>query len=54
MKIDLPYLFQDVDRHGNIRHYVRKKIGGKHRRVRLAKPPGSPTSCPSTRPPLAV
>ena len=35
MKIDLPYLFQDVDRHGNIRHYVRKKIGGKHRRVRL-------------------
>ena len=35
MKIDLLYLFQDVDRHGNIRHYVRKKIGGKHRRVRL-------------------
>ncbi|MFZ0602765.1 MAG: tyrosine-type recombinase/integrase [Roseiarcus sp.] len=43
MKIDLPYLFQDVDRHGNIRHYVRKKIGGKHRRVRLTKPPGSAT-----------
>ena len=43
MKYDLPYLFQDVDRHGNIRHYVRKKIGGKHRRLRLTKPPGSPT-----------
>jgi integrase len=46
MKYDLPYLFQDVDRHGNIRHYVRKKIGGKHKRVRLAKPPGSPTFMP--------
>ena len=46
MKYDLPYLFQDVDRHGNIRHYVRKKIGGKHKRVRLAKPPGSPTFLP--------
>jgi integrase len=46
MKIDLPYLMQDVDRHGNIRHYVRKKIGGKHRRVRLGEPPGSPTFMP--------
>ena len=46
MKYDLPYLFQDVDRHGNIRHYVRKQIGGKHKRVRLAKPPGSPTFLP--------
>ena len=43
MKLDLPYLFSDVDRHGNIRWYVRKKIGGKHRRIRLTKPPGSPT-----------
>lgn len=43
MKLDLPYLFSDVDRHGNVRWYVRKKIGGKHRRIRLTKPPGSPT-----------
>jgi len=43
MKLELPYLFQDVDRHGNIRLYVRKKVGGKHRRIRLRLPPGSPT-----------
>jgi integrase len=43
MKLDLPYLFSDVDRHGNVRWYVRKKIAGKHRRIRLTKPPGSPT-----------
>ena len=38
MKIDLPYLMQDVDRHGNVRLYVRRKNVGK---VRLKLPPGS-------------
>jgi hypothetical protein len=31
MKIDLPYLMQDVDRHGNVRLYVRRKKVGKVR-----------------------
>ncbi len=39
MRIDLPYLMQDVDRHGNIRLYVRRKNVGK---VRLKLPPGAP------------
>lgn len=39
MKIDLPYLMQDVDRHGNVRLYVRRKNVGK---VRLKSSPGSP------------
>ncbi len=38
MKIELPYLMQDVDRHGNVRLYVRRK-GSK---IRLKLPPGSP------------
>ena len=43
MDIALPYLMQDVDRHGNVRLHVRKKIGGKFKYVRLRQPPGSPT-----------
>ena len=39
MQIDLPYLMQDVDRHGNVRLYVRRKGLGK---VRLRLAPGSP------------
>ena len=39
MKIDLPYLAQEVDRHGNVRLYVRKKKIG---RIRLKLPPGAP------------
>ena len=39
MQIDLPYLMQDVDRHGNVRLYVRRKNVGK---VRLRLPPGAP------------
>ena len=39
MKIDLPYLMQDMDRHGNFRLYVRRKNVGK---VRLKLMPGSP------------
>lgn len=39
MEIDLPYLMQDVDRHGNVRVYVRRKNIGK---VRLKASPGSP------------
>src|SRR5208337_1424421 len=42
MDIDLPYLSQEVDRHGNVRLYVRKKVDGKFKRVRLRLPPGSP------------
>jgi integrase len=38
MRIDLPYLMQDVDRHGNVRLYVRRKNVGK---VRLKLQPGS-------------
>jgi hypothetical protein len=43
MKLDLPYLFQDVDRHGNVRLYVRKRIGDRIKRERLRQLPGSPT-----------
>jgi integrase len=39
MRLDLKYLMQDVDRHGNVRLYVRRKNVGK---VRLKSPPGSP------------
>ena len=39
MKLDLPYLMQDVDRHGNVRLYVRRKNLGK---VRIKALPGSP------------
>jgi hypothetical protein len=39
MQIDLPYLMQDMDRHGNVRLYVRRKGIGK---VRLRLVSGSP------------
>lgn len=38
MQLDLKYLMQDIDRHGNVRLYVRRKNVGK---VRLKSPPGS-------------
>jgi integrase len=43
MDVDLPYLSQDVDRHGNVRLYVRMKVAGKTRKRRLRVHPGSPT-----------
>jgi integrase len=43
MKVDLPFLVTDVDRHGNVRLYARKKNVGK---VRLRAPIGSPTFMP--------
>ena len=42
MRVDLRYLVQDVDRHGNVRRYVRKTIDGKVRKKRLRQPPGTP------------
>jgi integrase len=39
MKVDLPYLMQDVDRHGNLRSYVRKK--GKPK-IRIRATVGTP------------
>ena len=38
VQIDLPYLMQDIDRHGNVRLYVRRK----GRKARLKLPPGAP------------
>ena len=46
MQIDLPYLMQDMDRHGNVRLYVRRKGIGK---VRLRLVPGSPKFMDKTR-----
>jgi integrase len=43
MQFDLPYLVQDVDRHGNVRLYARKKVTGRLRRERIRAQPGSPT-----------
>jgi integrase len=43
MKLELPYLSEEVDRHGNVRLYVRKKLNGKYKRVRLRQLPGSRT-----------
>jgi integrase len=42
MDLDLPLLCVELDRHGNQRYYVRKRVAGKLIRVRLHKPPGSP------------
>lgn len=39
MKLDLPYLVADADRHGNVRHYYRRKGSPK---IRLQGEPGSP------------
>jgi integrase len=43
MKLNLPYLCQEVDRHGNVRLYVRKRIGSRLKRERLRQLPGSLT-----------
>jgi integrase len=41
--IDLRYYYQDTDRHGNARHYFRKRIEGtkKYRKVRIRAQPGT-------------
>ena len=43
MQLDLPFLVQDVDRFGNVRLYVRKKVEGRYRKVRLRSQLGSST-----------
>jgi hypothetical protein len=43
MRFDLPYLVQDIDRHGNVRLYARKKVAGKFGKERIRAQPGSPT-----------
>ena len=43
MQLDLPFLVQDIDRFGNVRLYVRKKVEGRYRKERLRSQPGSPT-----------
>jgi len=43
MQFDLPYLVQDIDRHGNVRLYARKKVAGKFSKERIRAQPGSPT-----------
>src|SRR5208337_162089 len=43
MQFDLPYLVQDVDRHGNVRLYARTKVADKFRKERIRAQPGSPT-----------
>lgn len=42
MDVDLPYLSEDIDRHGNARLYARKKVNGRFKKVRLHAAPGSP------------
>lgn len=39
VRIKLKYTFSDVDRHGNVRHYFRRRAG--ERRIRLYGDPGS-------------
>src|ERR1700728_2649190 len=36
------YLYEDQDRHGNVRLYFRKRVGAKYRKVRLREMPGTP------------
>jgi len=36
------YLYEDMDRHGNVRLYFRKRVGSKYRKVRLREMPGTP------------
>jgi integrase len=43
MQFDLPYLVQDIDRHGNVRLYARKKVAGKFSKERIRAQPGSAT-----------
>lgn len=42
MKLDLPNLVEETDRHGNRLLYVRKKAGGRTKRIRLRETPGTP------------
>jgi integrase len=42
MQFDLPYLVQDIDRHGNVRLYARKKVAGRFCKERIRAQPGSP------------
>lgn len=42
MKIDLPNLYEDQDRHGNMRRYARIRLGGRSRKLRLKHEPGTP------------
>lgn len=39
MKLDLPNLVEETDRHGNSRIYVRAKLNGRQRRIRLMENP---------------
>jgi integrase len=41
VQIELPNLSSEPDRHGNARYYVRRKIAGRQRRVRVRGEPGS-------------
>lgn len=40
MNIDLPFVHQDEDRHGNVRVYFRRRLGAK--KIRLRAAPGTP------------
>lgn len=42
MKLDLPNLVEETDRHGNTVLYVRKKVDGRTKRIRLRAMPGTP------------
>jgi hypothetical protein len=42
VKLDLPNLVEETDRHGNMVLYVRKKADGRTKRVRLRSAPGAP------------
>ncbi len=42
MKLDLPNLVYDPDERGNHRYYVRVKVNGGSRKMRLKQPAGSP------------
>src|SRR3974390_1221629 len=42
MRQDLPNLYSDTDRHGNVRYFARVWINGRPRKTRLRHPPGTP------------
>lgn len=52
MQFDLPYLVEDIDRHGNVRLYARRKVDGKFRKERIRAQPGSTSFLDETRPPF--
>jgi hypothetical protein len=54
MQLDLPFLVQDIDRFGNVRLYVRKKVEGRYRKERLRSQPGSPLFHAEYQAPLSV